>query len=66
MDTVSLRDFIDSKLDAINSKADRIIELQKETNGRVRKAEVAIALLQWAYGLGGLVVGWIVMDLIKP
>lgn len=58
---VSLRDFFDEKFDALNDKAEQIIELQKQTNGRVRAAEKAIAVLSWAYGLGVAVIGWLVM-----
>lgn len=58
---VSLRDFFDEKFDALNDKAEQIIELQKQTNGRVRAAEKAIAVLSWAYGLGVAVIGWLVI-----
>lgn len=60
-DHVSLREFFDEKFDALNKKAEQIIELQKQTNGRVRAAEKAIAVLSWAYGLGVAVVGWLVI-----
>lgn len=59
---VSLREFFDEKFDALDSKADQIIALQRETNGRVRKAEVAIAILQWAYAIGVAVIGWLVVS----
>lgn len=58
---VSLRDFFDEKFNALNDKAEQIIELQKLTNGRVRSAEKAIAVLSWAYGLGVAVIGWLVI-----
>lgn len=58
---VSLREFFDEKFDALNEKAEQIIELQKQTNGRVRAAEKAIAVLSWAYGLGVAVIGWLVI-----
>lgn len=58
---VSLRDFFDEKFNALNDKAEQIIELQKLTNGRVRAAEKAIAVLSWAYGLGVAVIGWLVI-----
>lgn len=60
-DHVSLREFIEAKLDPLTEKAEEIIALQRETNGRVRKAEAAIAVLTWAYGLGALVIGWLVV-----
>ncbi len=58
---VPLRDFFDEKFYALNDKAEQIIELQKQTNGRVRAAEKAIAVLSWAYGLGVVVIGWLVI-----
>lgn len=60
-DHVSLREFIEAKIDPIAEKAEEIIALQRETNGRVRRAESAIAVLTWAYGLGALVIGWLVV-----
>lgn len=61
LDGVPLREFIEAKLAPLSEKAEEIIALQKETNGRVRKAETAIAVLTWAYGLGALVIGWLVV-----
>lgn len=60
-DHVSLREFIEAKIDPIAEKAEEIIALQRETNGRVRRAESAIAVLTWAYGLGAIVIGWLVI-----
>lgn len=60
-DHVSLREFIEAKIDPLAEKAEEIIALQRETNGRVRRAESAIAVLTWAYGLGALVIGWLVV-----
>lgn len=72
MDTVSLRDLLESKLTSLDQKVDRIIQGQKETSawlvvldGRVRKMEIAVALLQWAYGLGAVIVGWVVVEIVK-
>lgn len=65
MDTVSLREFLDEKLKAINEKADKIIELQGITNGRVRKNEIAIAVLQWAYAVGTAVMAAWFFDILK-
>ncbi len=62
---VSLREFFEEKFRALDAKADKIIALQGETNGRVRKAEIAIAVLKWAYGLGALVIGWLVLETVK-
>lgn len=45
----------------IRQRIDEILEQTTTTNGRVRKAEIAIAVLQWAYGLGVLVIGWLVV-----
>lgn len=60
---VSLRDFFDEKFHALNQKAEQIIELQKQTNGRVRAAEKVIAVLSWAYAAGAAIIGWIVYKL---
>ncbi len=62
---VSLRDYFDEKFRALDQKATEIIELQKLTNGRVRAAEKAIAVLSWAYGLGAAVLAWIVIETVK-
>lgn len=58
---VSLREFFDEKFRALDEKADQIIRLQEATNGRVRAAEKAIAVLSWAYGLGVAVIAWLVV-----
>jgi hypothetical protein len=65
---VSLRDFFDEKfshlttqINGVAAKADTMIEKQDLTNGRVRKAELAIAVLAWAYGVGAAVIGWLVV-----
>lgn len=64
-DTVSLREFFNQKFENIDDKLETIIAKQDITNGRVRRAEVAIAILQWAYGIGAAVVaGWF-FNLIK-
>ncbi len=62
---VTLRDFFDEKFRALSAQNDQIIELQKLTNGRVRAAEKAIAVLSWAYGLGVVVLGWLVLETVK-
>ena len=58
---VSLREFFDEKFRALDEKADQIIRLQEQTNGRVRAAEKAIAVLSWTYGLGVAVIAWLVI-----
>lgn len=65
MDSVSLRDLIDEKFRALNEKVDTIIELQGITNGRVRKNEIAIAVLQWAYAVGTAVMAAWFFDILK-
>lgn len=63
MDTppsVSLRDFLDERHAQLMTKLDAIAAKQDYTNGRLQKAEIAIAILQWAYGLGVAVVGWVI------
>jgi len=63
--TVSLREFFDEKFDGLDKKADAILIEVRSTNGRVRKAEVAIAILQWAYAIGAAVLaGWF-FDILK-
>lgn len=70
--TVSLREFFDEKfaehsgrLEGLDKKADAILIEVRATNGRVRKAEVAIAILQWAYAIGAAVLaGWF-FDILK-
>lgn len=62
---VSLRDFFDEKFRALEAKAEEIIELQRLTNGRVRAAEKAIAVLSWAYGLGAGVLAWMAIETVK-
>lgn len=62
---VSLRDFFQEKFQHLDQKADQIITLQQVTNGRVRAAEKAIAVLSWAYGLGVVVLGWLVVEAVK-
>lgn len=62
---VSLREFFDEKFRALSAQNEQIIELQKLTNGRVRAAEKAIAVLSWAYGLGAAVLAWLVIETVK-
>lgn len=50
-----------TKIDGIDKKADTMLGKQDTTNGRVRSAEKAIAVLMWAYGVGAAVVGWLVV-----
>jgi hypothetical protein len=70
----TLREFLDERHDslmeanrerhlAVMRGLEEIKEKQDETNGRVRKAEQDIAVLTWAYGLGIIVIGWIVYKL---
>lgn len=67
---VSLRDFFDEKFDhvvtqikSVDEKADTIIGKQDITNGRVRNAEKAIAVLGVVYTIGAAIIGWIVYKL---
>ena len=64
-DHVSLREFLEAKLDPMATDVQEIIRLQKDTNGRVRRAESAIAVLTWAYGLGAVVIGWLVVSQVS-
>lgn len=67
--SVPLREFFETLLDAkvrpLDDKADKIIELQEAANSRLRKAETAIAVLKAAYGLGVVVIGWLVLEMVK-
>jgi Flp pilus assembly protein TadB len=71
---ITLREFLDQRHDAMMAASnerhlavmrslEEIKEKQDETNGRVRKAEQNIAVLSWAYGLGVVVIGWIIYKL---
>jgi hypothetical protein len=62
---VSLREFFNEKFKALSDQASEIIELQKATNGRVRAAEKAIAVLSWAYGLGAGVLAWLIAETVQ-
>lgn len=53
---VSLREFFEERFANLNEKLDQVLAKQDITNGRVRRAEVAIAILQWAYGIGAAVL----------
>lgn len=48
-------------LQYIKERLDQILVQTTATNGRLRKAEVAIAVLSWAYGLGVAVIAWLVI-----
>lgn len=60
MEQITLRELLEAQLAAHSDKLDTIIALQRETNGRVRKAEIAIAILQVGYVVGGAVAAWVV------
>lgn len=71
-ETVSLRELIDEKFRALTEKVDTIddkvsttIELQGETNGRVRKHDVELAVLKWAYAVGAAVMAAWFFDILK-
>jgi hypothetical protein len=70
----TLREFLDERHEALmeanrerHSAVMRVLEEIKDkqeiTNGRVTKAEQNLAVLNWAYGVGILVIGWIVYKL---
>lgn len=59
----TLREFFEEKFRHLDEKADQILAKQDVTNGRVRNAEQSIAVLTWAYGIGVVVIGWIVYRL---
>jgi hypothetical protein len=51
----TLRELLEYKLNALEDKIDAVLIQVEMTNGRVRKAEIAIALLQWAYGIAAVI-----------
>ena len=69
---ISLREFFEEKFThlegshtLLRDKADQIIDKLDITNGRVRKAEIAIAVLQWAYAAGAAVLAAWFFNLLK-
>jgi hypothetical protein len=57
--TIPLREFLESKHGELVRGLEDIKDLQRITNGRVRSAEVKIAILQVGYALGGfLAAAW--------
>ena len=49
----------------VNEKLDQILAQALLTNGRLRAAEKTIAVLSWAYGLGAVVIGWLIVEAVK-
>lgn len=49
----------------VTARLDEILAQVQLTNGRVRRAEIAIAVLQWGYGLGAAVLAWMVLETVK-
>lgn len=62
---ISLRDYLDERHVAVVALLTRIEVKQDLTNGRIGKAEKAIAVLSWAYGLGVVVLGWLVAEAVR-
>jgi len=60
MTDIPLRDYLKEQHDTVIGRLDAIVQRQDVANSRLQKAEIAIAILQWAYGLGVAVVGWII------
>lgn len=58
--SVSLREFLDARHQQLLDRLDDISAKQDETLARLRQAEIAIAILQWGYGVGVAVVGWVI------
>lgn len=45
----------------IKERLDQILHQTTATNGRLRRAEIAIAILQWGYGIGAAVtMAWVI------
>ena len=48
-------------LQYIKERLDQILDQTTATNGRLRRAEIAIAILQWGYGIGAAVtMAWVI------
>lgn len=56
--------------DSVSNRLDAILTQVKETNGRLRSAEVKIAVLSWGYALGAFITGsvfvWALSVIRKP
>lgn len=59
------REVIDLQFRVVNEKLDQILAQALLTNGRLRAAEKTIAVLSWAYGLGAVVIGWLIVEAVK-
>ena len=64
-ENVSLRELLEQRFDSQDEKLDAIVVQTTATNGRLRTAEKAIAVLNWALGAGGIVLGWLVLEAIR-
>ena len=64
-DNVSLREFLEQRFDSQDEKLDAIEVQTTATNGRLRTVEMAIAILQWAYGLAVPVIAWLVWRAVQ-
>ncbi len=63
-DQPTLREFLEQRFDAQDDKLDSLIVKADTTNGRLRAAETAIAVLKWATGAGGIALGWLLVKAI--
>lgn len=54
------RSSVQSKLDGLDEKLEAVLEQTTRTNGRMNKAEVKIAVLMLAYGIGSAAIAWLV------
>lgn len=62
---ISLRDYLDERHVAQMAALTRIEMRQEIANGRLGKAEKAIAVLSVVYTIGAAVIGWLVLEVGK-
>jgi hypothetical protein len=60
VDQISLREYLHAQHGDVVRRLDEISGKLDSLNVRVMRAEVNIAVLQWAYTLGVAVVGWVI------
>lgn len=61
----TMREFLEQRMTQQDKTLEAILEQAQKTNGRMSKAETAIALLQWAYGLGAAIAAGYFFEWIK-
>ena len=62
---ITLRDYLAERHVAVMASLARIEARQEVANGRLVKAERAIAVLSVVYTIGAAVIGWLVLEVGK-